>query len=101
MLWAARRATVLIDGEPVGTVWGDQRVSVQVANGEHRIEARIGRATSRPLTLDVSEAEVILAIRIVLSADPRQQHPPTDGLELVLVPDYDDRTSVPRLRFAP
>lgn len=90
VFWAFRQMTVLIDGESAGTVKRKQRLSVQVPDGSHRLAARIGTTTSRPLTVEIDEAGAILAIRIVAPAD-RQQAGQPDYLQLVRVDDFDDR----------
>ena len=85
--------TVLLDGESIGTVRRKQRLSVQVPDGPHQLTARIGSTTSRPLTVEVDEAGAIVAIRVVVPADRRQQTPRQDYLQLVQVAGFDDRGS--------
>lgn len=93
-VFAASKATVLIDGEPVGTVRGRQRLSVPAVAGEHRVAVRIPNFTSRPLTVDVGDADIIVVIRVVMPAGRRTLQPGDDHLELAVVDDFDDDDSV-------
>lgn len=93
-VFAASKATVRLDGEPVGTVRGRQRLTVPAMAGQHRVAVRIGKFTSRPLALEIGDEDVILAIRVVMPAGRRTLQPGDDHLQLAAVGDFDDRSSL-------
>jgi hypothetical protein len=49
----------LVDGEPVGSVEMNDTVEIPVETGRHTLQLRSGRNSSRTVTFDAAEGEVI------------------------------------------
>jgi hypothetical protein len=77
----ARRVTVLLDGEPVGTLRRGRQLSIRVPHGSHQLTARLGSTTSRPLALESEDADTLVAVQTVVPTG-HGYHPPEDYLQL-------------------